>query len=340
MKTPKRFFSDDSFWNQPIGANPKIDGNSERWIETLCREPAGPFWGINTEWYTIPVYEADANTPRHTIHPRPVSDHFKFVHGHLNKWFDTHEHYGHGPGFGQNVPIPVGALMDPQEDAHIVVVDWGADQVWDVWGMEQRDGKYYSFTGMTYKASGRGVFDPKDFTIKNGESVHFHGPGRAAGVPVIAGLVLYDEVQEGAIRHKLAGATRFNAYQESVYPAIWTDGILPGSIPEGAVVQLDPDLDLYQFDLTREERIVARAAQEYGIVIVDNGGSNCIYAQGLYGDSPVSWKGKIRGWSGGINNISMRHYRVIQCPPRRIGGLNPQMLDGMYFQVLEPKPKR
>ncbi|MDX2187866.1 MAG: hypothetical protein SFV32_13100 [Opitutaceae bacterium] len=334
----KRFFSDSSFWNQPIGPSPVIDGNSDRWIEILSSEPSGAYWGVNTEKYTIPVYEANASTPRHTIHRRPVSTHFRNVHGHLNGWFDRHEHYGHGPGFGNEVPIPPGALMDPEEDAHIVIVDWEADRVWDMWGMAQLNEKFYSFTGMTYSASGSGVFDPRDFTLRNGESIHFHGPGRAAGVPVVAGLVLYDEVEAGVIRHKLAGATRFNAYQESVFPAIWTDGILPGAIPEGAVIQLDPALDLSAFDLTREERIVAQAAQDYGIVIVDNGGANAIYAQGLYGSSPVNWRGKIRGWTGGINTIPMKHYRVLQCPPRRIGGLNPQMLDAYYFNVLEPRP--
>ena len=32
------------------------------------------------------------------------------------------------------------------------------------------------------------------------------------------------EVIEGEITHKLACATRFNAYKEFVYPACWTDG--------------------------------------------------------------------------------------------------------------------
>jgi hypothetical protein len=34
----RRFFCDESFWNQPIGPNPRIDPRSERLISL----PAGP----------------------------------------------------------------------------------------------------------------------------------------------------------------------------------------------------------------------------------------------------------------------------------------------------------
>jgi hypothetical protein len=107
-----------------------------------------------------------------------------------------------------------------------------------------------------------GAFDPKSFAVRDGESIHFHGPGRAAGVPVVAGLVLYEEAMAGESRHELA--TPFNAYQEFVPPATWTDGVVPGGIPEGAVLQIDPALDLSRFDLTPQERAVAVAAPRYG----------------------------------------------------------------------------
>ena len=151
---------------------------------------------------------------------------------------------------------------------------------------------------------------------------------------MVAGLILYDEVMTGEIRHKLAIATRYNAYKEFVYPATWTDGVLPGGIPEGAVIQLDPTLNLSQFDLTPEEILVARAAQKYGMVIVDDGGANAIYAQGLYDTSPVNWKGKLRGWEAGIIDIPIEHYRVIKTGERKKGGLNPEEIDRHYFQVI------
>jgi hypothetical protein len=58
----QRFFNDDSFWNQPIGDDPAIDSNSDRWIKMLEQEPTGEnFSPVFSKW-TIPVYEADDNT--------------------------------------------------------------------------------------------------------------------------------------------------------------------------------------------------------------------------------------------------------------------------------------
>jgi hypothetical protein len=185
---------------------------------------------------------------------------------------------------------------------------------WDMWAARKLpDGSWESNTGMKYRLDGPGVFDPSEFSAKDGESIHFHGPGRAAGVPIIAGLILYDEVKTGEIAHKIACATRFNAYKEFTFPATWTDGHYPGGIPEGAVLQLDPALDLSQFDLLPGERVVARALQKYGMVNVDNAGGSPLYGENLNHD-PMgrSWNGLLREWDGGIVSIPLKHYRVLR----------------------------
>ncbi|MBD3341572.1 MAG: hypothetical protein GF353_20880, partial [Candidatus Lokiarchaeota archaeon] len=62
----KRFFSDKSFWNQPIGENPEIDARSDEWIALMKTEPNTPNIGINASQWTIPVYEVDDSTPVYT----------------------------------------------------------------------------------------------------------------------------------------------------------------------------------------------------------------------------------------------------------------------------------
>jgi hypothetical protein len=220
--------------------------------------------------------------------------------------------YNHGPNF-VNVPIPDGAIPDPETDHHMAIVDWDRMTCWDMWLAEKlEDGSWASNTGMVYRLDGEGVFKTSDFAVQNGDSIHFHGPGRAAGVPIIAGLIMFDEVKAGEIRHKLSMCTRFNALQEFVFPATWTDGRTPGGIPEGAVIQLDPALDLEKFDLWPGEKAIAIALQKYGAVIVDAGGGSPLYAEGLYGHPGKSWKGVIREWDGGINSIPLDHYRVLK----------------------------
>ena len=165
---------------------------------------------------------------------------------------------------------------------------------------------------MKYSLTGDGLFKTADLAIENGESVHFHGPSRASGVPAIAGLIMYDEVRSGRIAHKLAVATRFAAFQEFVYPAAWTDGYVPGGIPEGSVIQLNPSLDLTQFKLTEGEMIVAKALQEYGAVFVDVAQGTPLYAEGLWGQPGKSWEGILREWDAGICTIPIDQYRILK----------------------------
>ncbi len=306
---PRRFFSDTSFWNAPLSANPEVDPRSPELIALLAKEPTGGF-GINLFKWTIPVYEVDEKTPRRKVAHHRLTPEEKAT------WKVDRETFGHGPGFDDGVPIPKAAVPDPEEDAHFAVVDWKARRAWDTWGFRVRpDGTYESNTGMTYSLDGDGVFRTEDFAVRDGESIHFHGPSRAAGVPAIAGLILYDEVAAGEIRHKLACAIRYPAFQEFVFPAAWTDGPTPGGIPEGAVLQLDPALDLSRFDLLPGERVVARAAQRYGMVIVDYAGGSTLYGEGLWGHATKSWKGVLRDRNGGIDRIGAEHYRVLRLPP-------------------------
>lgn len=219
----ERIFSASSFWNTPLPENPEIDSASERLIALLKKEPTGARIGINLYKFTIPVYEADSATPCYQVGYVCLTEEEK------KHWRVKHNCFGHGREFdSEPVPIPAIAKPDPLDDAHMVIIDRKRRLIWDMWGAELKpDGTWVSKTGMRYSLDGDGIFNRKELGIKAGESVHFYGPGRAAGVPVIAGLILYDEVIRGEIRHKLALATRFNAYRDYVFPATGTDGFTP-----------------------------------------------------------------------------------------------------------------
>jgi hypothetical protein len=307
----QRFFSNESFWNQPIPEDAEIDPRSDKWIRMLELEPTGEHFSTVFKKWTIPVYEADENTEYVHVKRHKLMDHEKEV------WITVtdHDYFGHGPEFNP-VPIPQDARPDLEDDAHFCVVDWNRMLAWDMWGLKElEDGTWESKTGMCYRLDGDGVFDACKLGYVDKESVHFHGPSRAAGVPTIAGLVRYDEVMVGKIEHKLSCATRFAAKMTHVYPASWTDGFVEGGIPEGAVIQLDPDLDLSQFILTKEEIIIAKALQEYGMVIVDIAQGQPIYVEGVWGHPEKSWEGKLSEWDNekGINSIPFKHYRVLKA---------------------------
>jgi hypothetical protein len=306
---PRRFFAADSFWNQPIPANAAVDPRNERWLQLLETEPTDKGFLTNSEQWTIPVYEVTASTPRHKIGLLAITPEEQV------RWHTNRDFFGHGQGFDL-VPIPPEASPDPKADSHLAVVDWEQNRVWDMWALSRNaDGTWKSATGMVYAADGPGVFSTTEIGVKDGESVHFHGPSRAAGVPAVAGLIMYDEVAAGEIHHKIAAASRFCAYKEYVFPAAWTDGFTEGGIPEGSVIQLDPTLDLSQFPLTREERIVCVALQRYGMVLVDIAQGQPIYAEGLWGHPGKTWKGKLSHGANGITKLGFRHFRVLKSGP-------------------------
>ncbi|MFW6303942.1 MAG: hypothetical protein ACOC2L_04905 [Candidatus Sumerlaeota bacterium] len=297
-----RFFSEDSFWNQPLGADVEADPSSERLIE-LMDERQGAMY-INCERYTIPVYLADASTPLRRIYQRGPDE------GATGRQLDRQKRYRQHPDFGPEIPIPADAVPDPDGDAHMAIVDLERRMAWDMWYVRIRpDGEYESATGMVYSLESDGVWRTEDFPIEDGESMHFHGPSRAAGVPAIAGLILEEEIRAGRIAHKLAFASN-PACQEFVWPATWTDGAQEEGPREGCIIQLDPELDLDAFDLTPGSRTIARALQEYGAVTVDGAGGNVVYAEGLYGHPGRSWEGVLD--PNDLRCIPLRHYRILK----------------------------
>jgi hypothetical protein len=300
----RRFFSDSSFWNQRIARDAKVDSKSEHWVGILAGERDPNLW-LNLDKWTIPVYEVDEHTPRRQVQSRESR-------------LDP-KRSGHGVSFEQPVPIPDHAIPDPMQDSHIALVDYGARKIWDMFfAHRHEDGEWDSLTGMTYDMDGDGIFHDGDFPVQNGESIHLYGPGRAAGVPIVAGLIMYDEVQAGRIDHKLAFATGCNAHQEYVFPATWTDGFTEGGLPEGCVIQLDPSLDLDSLDLSPAAKTIAKALQEYGAVNVDVAGGSVIYAEGLYGQDERTWMGILNG--DALRGIDINRYRVLKTPDVKRGG--------------------
>jgi len=219
------------------------------------------------------------------------------------------------------VPIPANFKPSPGSDQHATIIDWKRKLAWDMFLVEKdKTNHWVSCTGVIVPLDGNGVFNKDDFAVKDDESIHQYGPSRAAGVPSFAGTIMYDEIKAGVIQHKLSCALRYVAYKEFVYPAIWTDGNFKGGIPEGSVIQLDPKLDLSKFDLLPGEIIVARALQNYGMVVVDFAAGNTLYGEGLWIYPDKSWKGLLREWDSGLSSIPLEHYRILKNKNVQEGG--------------------
>jgi hypothetical protein len=141
-----------------------------------------------------------------------------------------------------------------------------------------------------------------------------------AGMPLVAGIIRPEEVKAGEIRHALLCATPIN--RKSTYeggpdqvcspPASRTDGYGFGIdfIPEGARIQLDPELDLDTLNLSPGTRVIARAMQQYGMLVGISAPTFKIFCQNMGPDSPI-W-GAYNHFDD-LGRIPLNRFRVLAC---------------------------
>ena len=92
------------------------------------------------------------------------------------------------------------------------------------------------------------------------------------------------ELRRGRIDHALAIALPYPRKDVFAWPAQRTDGTStdPRSIPEGAHLRIDPRLDLSKLRMPRMTRMMAEAAQRYGMIVRDATG----HALQFYAEDP------------------------------------------------------
>jgi hypothetical protein len=261
-----RPYSAGSPWNTPIGPRPRYDSNSERLIATIGEARNGGVLTSDPDQYSYPVYFADAQTPL-----LPVRC----------------ERYRCGVlGWGrltrvdviENVPIP--PLMRPStgSDGQVIIIDEVLGVEYNLWQVQRTEQGWTASNDSVYSIFGDGA--PAEYG------------SRGAGVPYYAGLIRPWEIRQGRIEHAIAFGYPTPARDRCVYPASKTDGRsdLPYAIPEGARLQLDPSLTEEDFDrmgLDRTGKIIARALQEYGMILIDISGRPKIIAENL-DDNPLA----------------------------------------------------
>ncbi len=242
-------FDPSSPFNMKIIDNPKIDPNSAEIIDLLARNQAGEHgFIIGVEGWTYPIYFPDANTPTYDV-------------------ILTEQYNDNDTLF--NVPIPENAVPDPQDDGHLVIIDLDNRMEYDMWQARK--------VGDSWEASwGNAISLDSDGIYKYGFSA------RGSGFAASLGLVWPEEIANGAIPHALFFSIDDFAVKGGgpVRPATESDGVSDEqyALPEGGRIQLDPSLDLDSLGLTQAEKVIAKAMQEYGMILGDRGGGIQLYA--------------------------------------------------------------
>ncbi len=291
-------FGKNSPWNTPIPKRPAIDRNSRKMVADLSLtnaypdQPAGKL-GVSTKRWSIPVYEVDETKVKWQ------QIHYSLFHKFCHPQFLIDE-----------APIPPRALPDPEGDSHMTIINKERTRCWDFWALRKLKGKWVARSGRGFDLRGTGVLKPGE------------GACRAAGFPLIAGLIRPEEIAQGRIEHALAFA--YNAPKHGVYvqPASLSDGLSTraGAIPEGARLQLDPALDLDRLALKPAARIVARALQEYGMFLGDGAGGFACYAE-VFPGRKNRWEGVLDNFD--LFNVPTERFRVLKLGALHSEGIPP-----------------
>lgn len=185
--------------------------------------------------FGIPIYPVDSNTPSHTVNCREVS-------------------YGLCPFAGWPVPIPDAAEPNSGSDHVLVTVDEASGNVFEFWQAEKKDDRWTTAFAAVNSVAGSG----------------WGGAATGSGASRLAGVIRVAEIEKGEIPHALALQSS-NACPTFRSPALKSDGTSERDdcIPEGALLQLDPSLDLGRLGLSKGERAVATALQRYGGYLMD-----------------------------------------------------------------------
>ncbi len=228
-------FPGDNVWNVRVDDRPAA-ADSATLIATIGTARSFHMDFGSYAGYGIPYQVVDGSTPLAAV------------------GFDYDDESDAGP-----YPIPAAPLIEGGSDRHLLAVDRDTCRLYELYAVRQTaGGAWLAGSGAQWDLDSN-VLRPAGWTSAD-----------AAGLPILPGLVRYDEVAAGVIQHALrftAPITR-KAY---IYPArhfasSQTSASFP---PMGLRVRLRADADLS--GLSAHARTIAVALQHYGMILADNG---------------------------------------------------------------------
>jgi hypothetical protein len=131
------------------------------------------------------------------------------------------------------------------------------------------------------------------FVDAKGDGTGFTNGRRASMIPSFAGLIRTGEISSGLIPHAMAALiTQTMLQSAAVWPAAAFDrsNNYSGTLPMGTLLAIPPTVDVTALGLSPQGLVMARAAQNYGVYLVDSGGGGLTFLAQL-GDPEIRWDG-------------------------------------------------
>jgi hypothetical protein len=155
-----------------------------------------------------------------------------------------------------NAPVEGGNASDG--DRHVLVVQRGTCHLYELGRAFWRGDHWDADVGVNWNLDSNAL-RPLGWTSAD-----------AAGLPILPGLVRYDEVASGAVNHALR-FTVSRTQKGYVFPATHyaSSSTDPGRPPMGLRFRLKASFDLSDFH--GQSLVILRALKRYGMIVADNG---------------------------------------------------------------------
>jgi hypothetical protein len=268
-----QFFSARSIWNTPLPDDMPLAGTSRAVVSELSRQLKIDGATINISRYSTPIYTVPADQPR----VRFVIDTDSTIAADVKAQFVG------------GVPIPPSARASGGTDGQLTVWQPATDTLWEFRRARRIDGTWHATWGALMRNVSRnnGSFPRQP----SGAFISTTG----SGLPLIGGLITLSDLRRAQIDHALQIAIPEARRGVWSHPADISDGVAegPDTIPEGARFRLPAKLDIDALGLPPLTAMLAKAAQRYGIIVVDQSGSVSFRGQDPLGGH--EWLRALRG---------------------------------------------
>jgi hypothetical protein len=155
-------------------------------------------------------------------------------------------------------PIPLNAPVEAGSDAHVLVLQQGTCQLFELFAAQRFGAGWSAASGAKFDLT-TGALRTIGFTSAD-----------AAGLPILPGLVRYEEVAAGVINHAIR--VTFSATQKGfVLPATHSASNNPDPTLPAMGMRLRLSAGYNIAALTGQAKVIAVAMQQYGLIVADNG---------------------------------------------------------------------
>jgi len=253
-------FPKDNYWHARIDTLP-VHARSAAWIKRMSprsnlHPDFGPAYGAQRMPYGIPITVVGGGHRKVNVSftYRSESDRVRYP-------------------LGRDTRIEGG--WRSHGDRHAIIIDKSTCTLYETWNTKRRDNGWHAGSGA--------VWDLRSNKLRRDGWTS----ADAAGLPILPGLLRWQEVDAGKVDHAIRFTTNITD-RRYVWPARHQAGSVNNRNypPMGARFRLKSGYDIGEF--SRHTRVVLRAMQQYGLVLADNGSP--WYFQG---DASNKWPGKL-----------------------------------------------